>query len=77
VTIDTQSTELDSRFVNPDADPGALWLDSNFQPDYDYGRTETVFRVERDSRCARCGHELRTVEHTAVRDESSCDSGTP
>lgn len=76
VTIHTQSTALFSRLVNPDADPGALWLDSNFQPDYDYGRTETLYRVERDCRCARCGHDLRTVEQTAVPDEPSGDSGT-
>lgn len=77
VTIDTQRTELYSRLVNPDADPGALWLDSNFQPDYDYGRTETLYEVETNSRCARCGHEQRTVEQVAVPDELSGNSGTP
>ena len=48
-------TTLRSELISPNADPGALYLDSNFQPDPDYGRTQTVYQVRTTMRCARCG----------------------
>jgi hypothetical protein len=65
----TERGEVGRELVNPRADPGALHLDSNFQPDPDYGRTQTLFRVERTLRCARCGHTTQTVETEAVVDD--------
>lgn len=61
--VDTQREVLRSELVNPDADPGALYLDSNFQPDPDYGRTQTVYLVRETVRCGRCG-----LERTAARE---------
>lgn len=54
-------TTLRSELINPNADPGATYLDSNFQPDPDYGRTQTVYEVWTTMRCARCGR-TRVVE---------------
>jgi hypothetical protein len=55
--------------VNPRADPGALHLDSNFQPDADYGKTQTIYRVMRTFECRRCRHTKETVETETVIDE--------
>lgn len=67
--IDTRRTALRTEAVNPNADPGALYLDSNFQPDYDYGLTQTVFRSETMQRCQRCGHERIVTDEYAVENE--------
>jgi hypothetical protein len=67
--IDSHRTCLRSELVNPDADPGALYLSADFQPDHDYGKTQTVYRVEQTDRCARCGHERRTVDEEKVPDD--------
>lgn len=67
--IATHKGAIGCELVNPRADPGALYLDSNFQPDPDYGVTQTIYRVERTFRCGRCGHERQTVEEEKVIDE--------
>ncbi len=66
---ETRREPIRCELINPRADPGALYLDSNFQPDPDYGKTQTVFRVERTYRCSRCAHETVTVAEEAVDDE--------
>jgi len=66
---DSRRTCLGSELINPDADPGALHLSADFQPDHDYGKTQTVYRVEQIRRCARCGHERRTVDEERVPDD--------
>ena len=68
--IDSQRTCLGSELINPDADPGALYLSADFQPDADYGKTQTIYRVERTYRCARCAHERRTVDEEKVPDDA-------
>lgn len=67
--VDRQRTCLGSELINPDADPGALYLSADFQPDHDYGKTQTVYRVEQTDRCARCGHERRTVDEEKAPDD--------
>jgi hypothetical protein len=69
VDIETRRTELRSEAVNPHADPGALHLDSNFQPDADYGLTQTVYLVTQTQRCARCHDERVVTSEDAVIDE--------
>ena len=61
--------ELRSELINPDADPGALHLDSNFQPDSDYGLTRTVYQIVTAWRCTRCSHEMVTRDERKVDDE--------
>lgn len=58
--VDTREREIGRELVNPDADPGALYLDSNFQPDYDYGRTRALYERVTRYRCARCQVETDT-----------------
>jgi hypothetical protein len=60
--------ETGQRLVNPDADPGATYLDSNFQPDYEYGLTETVLERVTTERCVHCGRERVYREERAVED---------
>jgi hypothetical protein len=67
--IDSQTTCLGSELVNPNADPGALYLSADFQPDADYGKTQTVYRVERTFRCTRCARENKTVDEEKVLDQ--------
>ena len=67
--IDTQRSCRGSELVNPNADPGALYLSADFQPDADYGKTQTVYRVERTYRCARCAKVQQTVDEEKVPDE--------
>jgi hypothetical protein len=67
--IDSQRTCLGSELVNPNADPGALYLSADFQPDADYGKTQTVYRVERTYRCSRCAKEKTTVDEEKVLDQ--------
>jgi hypothetical protein len=59
---------LRSELVNPDADPGALYLDSNFQPDYDYGLTQSVYQTVKTCSCRRCSHRTMTRDEHAVED---------
>lgn len=66
--VDTKERTLRQELVNPNADPGALYLDSNFQPDYDYGLTQTVYERLMSHRCARCSREMETREEYAVED---------
>jgi heme exporter protein D len=65
----TERSPLRHELVNPDADPGALYLDSNFQPDYDYGLYQTVYLVVKMYRCRRCFSEMETREEVEVPDE--------
>ena len=67
--IDSRTTCLGSELVNPDADPGALLPVHQLQPDADYGKTHTIYRVERTYRCARCTKENMTVDEEKVRDD--------
>jgi hypothetical protein len=67
--IAAQRTCLGSELVNPNADPGALYLSADFQPDADYGKTQTVYRVERTYHCSRCAKEKTTVDEERVPDE--------
>ncbi|HMW16983.1 MAG TPA: hypothetical protein PKN13_08570 [Accumulibacter sp.] len=60
--IGKENVAIGEELVNPNADPGALYLDSNFQPDPDYGVTYTVYAEETTFRCERCGKEKKTQE---------------
>ncbi|HVS01333.1 MAG TPA: hypothetical protein VMT16_01065 [Thermoanaerobaculia bacterium] len=55
---------LRSELVNPNADPGALYLSADFQPDWDYGLRQTVYETTTLRRCERCGGEdvVRAIE---------------
>ena len=51
--INIENVAIGEELVNPNADPGALHLDSNFQPDCDYGLTHTIYAEEKTYHCSR------------------------
>jgi hypothetical protein len=67
--VETHEREIGRELVNPNADPGAMYLDSNFQPDYDYGRTRAMYERVTRYRCRRCQAETETRLEYAVEDE--------
>lgn len=67
--ISTNERCVGRGLANPRADPGALYLDGDFQPDHDYGLIQSLYEIEQRYRCARCGDEMTIKTQKNVADE--------
>ncbi len=67
--ISTDEYSLGRGLINPRADPGALYLDGNFQPDHDCGLMQTIYEIKRRYRCLRCGDEMTIKTQEIKADE--------